>query len=46
MTYSTDFRCKVLKVKQEENLTLAAVAKRFQIAIRQVEQSIGSQRNT
>ncbi|EIJ42066.1 Transposase [Beggiatoa alba B18LD] len=36
MTYSTDFRKKVLKVKQEENLTIAAVAKRFQIAIASV----------
>ncbi|ALG68942.1 IS630 transposase-related protein [Beggiatoa leptomitoformis] len=36
MTYSIDFRRKVLKVKQEENLTLAAVAKRFQIAIASV----------
>ena len=36
MTYSTDFRERVLKVRQEENLTIAEVAKRFQIAIASV----------
>ena len=36
MTYSTDFRRKVLEVKEEENLTIAEVATRFKIAVASV----------
>jgi transposase len=32
MSYSTDFRRKVLEVKEEENLTIAEAASRFKIA--------------
>ena len=36
MTYSTDFRRKVLEVKEEENLTIVEVAVRFKIAVASV----------
>ncbi len=36
MTYSRDFREQVLKTRQEEKLTIAEVAKRFNIAIASV----------
>lgn len=36
MTYSTDFRRKVLEVREEENLTIAEVAERFKIAVASV----------
>ncbi len=36
MTYSRDFRERVLKTRQEDKLTIAEVAKRFKIAIASV----------
>jgi transposase len=36
MTYSRDFRERVLKTRQEENLTLAEAAERFKVAIASV----------
>ena len=36
MTYSTDFRRKVLEVKEEENLTIVEVAVWFKIAVASV----------
>lgn len=36
MTYSLDFRQKVLQIKQAENLSMSAVAKRFNIGVASV----------
>ena len=36
MTYSRDFRNKVLAVKEKENLSMALVAKRFGISLKSV----------
>lgn len=33
MTYSIDFRCKVLSVRKEEGLTIAEVAERFGVGV-------------
>jgi transposase len=33
MTYSTDFRCKVLTIKEQENLSYEETAQRFKIGI-------------
>jgi transposase len=36
MTYSRDFRTKVLTVREQENLSMATVAKRFGIGLKSV----------
>ncbi len=36
MTYSSDFRCKVLSVREKEGLTIAEVASRFCVGVASV----------